>query len=88
MATVKALTITTAGRTRQHDPDADDLDTGSLLPRRHIEMVEVADPATPAANKARFYIRDNGLASPNNRTQFCAKWPDGTVTVIAESPAA
>jgi len=37
--------------------------------------------------QARMYFRSNALASPNHRTQFCVKWPDGLVTVIAESNA-
>lgn len=47
---------------------------------------QITEPAAPPVNTTgRFFFRSNGVSSPNQRTQMCVKWGDGTVTVIAES---
>lgn len=46
------------------------------------EMSEIADPAAPAANKARIYARDNGAG----KTQLVVLFPTGAVQVIATEP--
>ena len=47
------------------------------------EMIELgADPAAPAANKARLFMRDNG----SGKTQFCVRFPTGAVQVLATQP--
>jgi hypothetical protein len=47
------------------------------------EMIEVsADPAAPATNKARLFMRDNG----SGKTQFCVRFATGAVQVIATQP--
>ncbi len=44
-----------------------------------IEFTEMTAPATPAANQARVFARDNG----SGKTQVCIILPDGVVTVLA-----
>jgi len=81
MASKKALVIT-SGQVQQM-PATDNLD----LSDTYAELGEVAPAGNPAAAKAWVYARDNGLISPDNRTQLVVEWSDGSVTVIAESPA-
>lgn len=50
---------------------------------RHFEMDEMsADPAAPAANKGRVYMRDNG----SGKTQYVVRFPTGAVQVLATEP--
>lgn len=51
------------------------------LPRNYIDVVEIADPAAPAANTGRVYMRDTG-----GKTQLVARFPSGAVQVIATEP--
>lgn len=44
-----------------------------------LEFTEMTAPATPAADKARIFARDNG----SGKTQVCIILPDGVVTVLA-----
>lgn len=44
-----------------------------------IEFTEMTAPATPSADKARIFARDNG----SGKTQVCIILPDGVVTVLA-----
>jgi len=47
------------------------------------EMIELgADPAAPAANKARLFLRDNG----SGKTQLCVRFATGAVVVLATQP--
>jgi hypothetical protein len=46
---------------------------------KHAEFNEMSPPATPAANSARLYARDNG----SGKTQLVVLLPDGAVTVLA-----
>jgi hypothetical protein len=48
----------------------------------YYEMVEISDPAAPAANTGRVYFRDNGAG----KTQLCVRFPTGAVQVIATEP--
>jgi hypothetical protein len=48
-------------------------------------------PPTPTPTgtedvRSRFYIRHNGVASPNRRDQLCVLWHNGDIVVIAEGP--
>lgn len=52
----------------------------AILPGGAIEMLEQTDPATPAANKGRLYMRDSG----GGLTQLVAKFPSGNTVVVAE----
>ena len=48
-----------------------------------VEMSEMAaDPSAPAANKARYFTRDNG----SGKTQACVRFPSGAVQVLATEP--
>lgn len=47
-----------------------------------IEMNEGAAPATPGANKARIFLRDNG----SGKTQFCIEYATGGVRVLDTQP--
>jgi hypothetical protein len=50
---------------------------------RHIEAVELAaDPAAPAANGGRLYLKDNG----SGKTQLCILFATGAVQVISTEP--
>lgn len=44
-----------------------------------LEFTRMTAPATPAADKARIFARDNG----SGKTQVCIILPDGVVTVLA-----
>ncbi len=49
-------------------------------------------PAAPAMTshrpfRVKRFFKTNGLTTPNTRDQYCVMWFDGSVTVIAESPA-
>jgi hypothetical protein len=52
---------------------------GPVLSSRFYELVEIGTPATPLANHARLFIKDNGLG----KTQLCVKFANGTVKVLA-----
>lgn len=47
-----------------------------------LELVEMTEPAAPAANKVRFLARDNGAG----KTQIVAIFPSGAAQVIATEP--
>ena len=50
---------------------------------RHIELSEIAsDAASPAANGARLYLKDNGAG----KTQLCVRFATGAVVILAEQP--
>ncbi len=49
---------------------------------RHFEATEIADPAAPATDAARWYVRDNG----SGKTQFCVRFATGAVQVLATEP--
>lgn len=61
---------------------------GPMREDSYIEFTEIASPANPPANSYRWFAKDNGLTTPNNRTQAVIRWSDGSETVIAEGPAA
>ncbi|TMB48747.1 MAG: hypothetical protein E6J50_09525 [Chloroflexi bacterium] len=52
---------------------------GPVLSTKFYELIEIATPATPLANHARLFIKDNGLG----KTQVCVKFANGTVKVLA-----
>jgi|694.fasta_scaffold06600_12 hypothetical protein len=49
---------------------------------RHIEITEQTDPAAPAANGGRLFLRDNG----SGKTQLCVRFATGAIQVIATEP--
>lgn len=58
------------------------LEANDIYLSTFLEGVEIADPAAPAANRARVYVRDNGAA----KTQLVVRFPTGAVQVIATEP--
>ncbi|MEE9247690.1 MAG: hypothetical protein V3U79_03225 [Dehalococcoidia bacterium] len=48
----------------------------------YAELGEIADPAAPAANRGRLYMKDNG----SGKTQLAVRFPTGAVQVIATEP--
>lgn len=51
----------------------------------YVELNEFAsgsDPAAPGANKARWFVRDNGAG----KGELCVRFPSGAVQVIASEP--
>jgi hypothetical protein len=51
---------------------------GPVLSSKFYELVEISTPATPTANHARLFIKDNGLG----KTQLCVRFANGTVKVL------
>jgi hypothetical protein len=47
-----------------------------------IGLDEISDPAAPAANRARIYVRDNG----SGKTQLVVRFSSGAVQVLATEP--
>jgi hypothetical protein len=52
---------------------------GKIYTTQFYELSEIATPATPVANRARLFLKDNGLG----KTQVCVKFANGTVKVLA-----
>jgi hypothetical protein len=52
---------------------------GKVYTTKWYEMTEITAPASPAANRARLFLKDNG----SNKTQLCVKFANGTVTILA-----
>lgn len=46
------------------------------------EMLEMTAPGTPAADRIRLYVEDNG----SGKTRLVVKWSDGTTSVLATQP--
>jgi parallel beta-helix repeat protein len=47
-----------------------------------VLLAEMAEPAAPSTNQARFYVKDNG----SGKSQLCVRFPTGAVQVIATEP--
>lgn len=56
--------------------------TGRVFTTSFYELQEIADPAAPAANQARLFVRDNGAS----KSQLCVRFASGAVQVIATEP--
>lgn len=52
------------------------------LGARMVEVKEISDPGTGAADSARLFARDNG----SGKTQLCVVFASGAVQVIATQP--
>jgi hypothetical protein len=52
---------------------------GKVYTTKFYELTEISTPATPVANRARLFIKDNGLG----KTQVCVKFANGTVKILA-----
>jgi hypothetical protein len=55
---------------------------GSAADGASWEMLEMTAPATPAANRLRLYVEDNG----SGKTRLVVKFSDGTTAVLATQP--
>lgn len=67
--------------------DADYLDVTDdnslVLGDRYVDLVELsADPAAPAANGGRLYLKDNG----SGKTLLCVRFASGAVQTVATQP--
>jgi hypothetical protein len=51
---------------------------GKVYMSQFVEIGEIATPASPAAHKARLFIKDNG-----GKTQLCVRFPTGAVKILA-----
>jgi len=52
---------------------------GKTFMSQFVEMGEMATPAAPGGNRARLFVRDNGVG----KTQLCVRFPTGAVKVLA-----
>jgi hypothetical protein len=52
---------------------------GKTFMSQFVEIGEMATPAAPGTNRARLFVRDNGLG----KTQLCVRFPTGAVKVLA-----
>jgi len=52
---------------------------GKTFMSQFVEIAEIATPAAPRTNRARLFVRDNGLG----KTQLCVRFPTGAVKVLA-----
>jgi hypothetical protein len=57
-------------------------DNGTLTVDGHLEVDEVAEPAAPAANKARLFAVDNGAG----KTRLMVRFPTGASVELAIEP--
>jgi hypothetical protein len=55
---------------------------GKVYSSQFYELLEVATPGAPGANKARLFVRDNGAG----KTQLCVRFNTGAVQVVATQP--
>ena len=52
---------------------------GKTFMSQFVEIAEMTTPAAPGGNRARLFVRDNGLG----KTQLCVRFPTGAVKVLA-----
>lgn len=55
---------------------------GKVYTSKFVEMTEISAPAAPGANKARLFLRVNGVG----KTQLCVRFQSGGVQVIKTEP--
>jgi hypothetical protein len=55
---------------------------GKVYTTKWYELGEISTPAAPIANRARLFLKDNGLG----KTQLCIRFNTGAVHVIATQP--
>jgi hypothetical protein len=55
--------------------------SGPVSMTKHLQMLEISEPATPVANSAKIFLRDSG-----GKTQVVAKFSDGSIVVMAAQP--
>lgn len=54
---------------------------GRLFTTEFVELQEIADPAAPASNQARLFVRDTA-----SKSELCVRFASGAVQVIATEP--
>lgn len=54
---------------------------GRVFTTKFYELIEIADPTPPGADRARIFARDIG-----GKTQLCVRFPTGVVQVLATEP--
>ena len=54
---------------------------GRVFTTTFYELIEIADPAAPSANRARLFAHDIG-----GKTELCVRFPSGAVQVLATEP--
>ena len=52
---------------------------GRVYTNAFYELTEISTPASPIANRARLFSKDNGVG----KTQLCVKFANGTVKILA-----
>ena len=52
---------------------------GKVFMSSYVEIAEMTTPFAPGGNRARLFVRDNGLG----KTQLCVRFPTGAVKVLA-----
>jgi hypothetical protein len=52
---------------------------GKTFMSQFVEIGEMSTPAAPSGNRARLFVRDNGVG----KTQLCVRFPTGAVQVLA-----
>ena len=55
---------------------------GRIYTNAFYEMTEISTPAAPITNRARLFVKDNGLG----KTQLCVRFNTGAVQVIKTQP--
>jgi hypothetical protein len=55
--------------------------SGPVSMTKHLQMLEITEPATPVANSAKIFLRLSG-----GKTQVVAKFSDGSIVVMAAQP--
>ena len=55
---------------------------GKVYTTKWYEMTEITAPAAPSANRARLFLKDNGLG----KTQLCVRFNTGSIVVLASQP--
>jgi hypothetical protein len=55
---------------------------GRVFTTTFHEMQEVSAPAAPGLNRARLFLKDNGLG----KTQLCVRFNTGAIKVLATQP--
>jgi hypothetical protein len=51
---------------------------GKVYTTKWYELTEITTPTAPSANRARLFLKDNGLG----KTQLCVRFNTGAVQVI------
>lgn len=81
-AALALLGLLTDGGASPLNLDGGTLSAGEIDVSSFQEFTEIADPAAPAANKARLYCRDDGAG----KSELVVVFPSGAIQVLASEP--